>query len=104
MIYSRMAHTSFDIVDAMTRALHEIPLPLPKRKFPPAPQIDNWIAAQIINATNGFTLTWNAFPGGTTNDFIEVSVQGEVSKMVFSTPRLGTPGALNGGATAARVP
>ncbi len=66
---------------------------------PNAPHISNFTAAQSVNASQAFTLNWDAFSGGTSADFIFVDV-GEV----FLTAKPGTAGALNGTATSVQIP
>ncbi|HMJ92431.1 MAG TPA: Ig-like domain-containing protein [Candidatus Acidoferrum sp.] len=66
---------------------------------PNAPHIANFAAAQSVNATQSFQLSWDAFQGGTAADHISVSV-GEA----FRSPDFGAPGALNGTATAITIP
>ena len=64
--------------------------------YPSIPHLSNFNAAQSVNSTQSFTLTWDAFAGGTTNDFIQVNVSGNNGD-VFSSPQMpGLPGALNG--------
>jgi hypothetical protein len=55
---------------------------------PGAPHISNYTAVQSVNPTNPFTLSWDAFPGGTTGDYIEVSFGS------FTSPDPYTAGAL----------
>jgi hypothetical protein len=66
---------------------------------PGAPHVANYTAAQSVNATQAFVLTWDAFPGGTAADAIQVEI-GDV----FSSTNLGSPGALTGTATSLTIP
>jgi hypothetical protein len=66
---------------------------------PNAPRIANFAAAQAVNASQPFQLSWDAFQGGTANDYIAVSI-GDT----FETPVAGAPGALNGTATSVTIP
>ena len=54
---------------------------------PGAPHVSNFNAAQTVDASQPFTLAWDAFPGGTSSDFISVAI-GEA----FSTTNAGLPG------------
>lgn len=64
--------------------------------YPSIPHVSNFNAAQSVNSTQSFTLTWDAFVGGTTNDFIQVNLS-DNNGDVFSSPQMpGLPGALNG--------
>jgi hypothetical protein len=42
----------------------------PTDAYPAAPHFSSFAAAQAVNPTNSFTLIWDAFAGGTTNDQI----------------------------------
>jgi len=66
---------------------------------PNAPHTTSFVAAQSVNAAQPFQLAWDAFQGGTANDFIYVSVGS-----AFKSPDAGTPGALNGTATSIQIP
>ena len=67
---------------------------------PPAPRIANYAAAQLINPTQPFTLTWDPLANGTAADCIYAEIYGGV----FSTPGPGGAGALNGTATGVSIP
>ena len=67
---------------------------------PSAPHVSNWAAAQAIDPTQPFTLTWDAMAGGTVADCIYVEIYGSV----FKTPTLGEAGALTGTATSITIP
>jgi hypothetical protein len=71
---------------------------------PNAPHVSNFAAAQAINASQAFTLRWDAFQGGTASDFITVSVSDDLGKTVFETPGPGTNGALIGTVTSVIIP
>lgn len=66
---------------------------------PNAPHVANFTSAQSVNATQAFSLNWDAFTGGTTGDAIFVNVGS-----VFQTPSFGAAGALNGTATSVMIP
>jgi hypothetical protein len=66
---------------------------------PGAPHVNNFMAAQAVDATQAFTLSWDAFPGGTTADYIAVTV-GDV----FTTVNPPATNALNGTATSVVIP
>jgi hypothetical protein len=73
--------------------------------FPKPPHLSNWIAAQNVNAGQDLILTWDAFPGGTTNDFAQLEILDPAgNEVVFTTPDIGQPGALDGTSTAALIP
>ncbi|MCD6048662.1 MAG: CarboxypepD reg-like domain [Verrucomicrobia bacterium] len=81
------------------------PLSLTGGTFPSVPRVSNFTAAQSINASANFTLTWDAFTGGTASDFIEVYIEEEGGNFneVFHS---GPPGAggLNGTSTSVLIP
>jgi hypothetical protein len=66
---------------------------------PAAPHVTNYTAAQSVNPTLPFVLAWDAFPGGTSADYIYVEIGN-----VFSSTNVGSPGALRGTATAITIP
>ncbi len=70
---------------------------------PNAPHISNFTAAQSVNASNAFTVTWDAFQGGTAADYIGLSVDDD-SGVAFHTPYPGTNGVLVGTALSATIP
>lgn len=92
-----------DTVRDGTRTFH---LNLGGVAYPNAPQIVNFASTQSVNPTNAFVLSWNAFAGGTVNDFImvEIYTEDEFSGGVFETPDVGQPGALNGTNTSVIIP
>jgi hypothetical protein len=66
---------------------------------PGAPQIADYTAAQSVNPAQPFTLTWDTFSGGTSKDFIYVSVGTN-----FSTPKPGSSNAFPGTASSVVIP
>ena len=74
-------------------------LTLTGNAYPNAPRFTNYTAAQVIDATQPFTLAWDAFTGGTTNDFILLlisSAPNETPTNYFASPLPGQPGAVTG--------
>jgi len=76
---------------------------LPGDSYPATPHIANWSAAQVIDAFVDFTLTWDAFTGGTTNDFVQVQIEDE-SGTVFESNGPRQPDSLTGKSTSFLVP
>jgi hypothetical protein len=73
--------------------------------FPQAPHLSNWPAAQSIKPGADFTLTWDPFVGGTTNDFILVQVADQnTGNILLETGLPNEPGALNGKAASVVIP
>ena len=71
--------------------------------YPNPPTVANLGLAQVVDAASDFTLIWNAFDGATAADFVYCQVQ-TVGSNAFSTPLVGTPGALPGTATSVVLP
>lgn len=67
---------------------------------PNAPHVSNYDAAQSMNPSQPFTVTWDPFVGGTAADLVSLSV----GYHAFQTPSPGTNGALNGLATSVTIP
>jgi hypothetical protein len=74
--------------------------------YPNAPQIANFAAAQSVNPSNVFTLSWGAFTGGTAADFIGLEIEGDddFGGESFETPNFHEPGALRGTNTSVMIP
>jgi len=66
---------------------------------PAAPHVNNYPAAQAVDASRPFLLSWDAFAGGTAADFIAVQI-GDV----FRTADIGQSNALAGTATSISIP
>jgi hypothetical protein len=65
---------------------------------PGAPHLTNFLAAQTVNAGQPFVLGWDAFPGGTAADYIDVDIGS------YGSPNPGLPGALPGTARTFTIP
>jgi hypothetical protein len=81
-----------------------VSIELPALPFPQPPHVNNWLAAQDVNSSLPLTVTWDALPGGGTNDFIQLQIADVSGQIYFASPDVGQPGALNGTATAVVVP
>lgn len=53
-------------------------------------------AVVVTNPASNFTLSWAPFSGGTTSDFIQVTIADSLGNLLLRTPDPGQPGALNG--------
>ena len=81
-----------------------LPLYAPPDAYPNTPRISNYTAAQEINPNQDFVLTWDAFAGGTTNDYVSLAMYSSGLK-VFQTPdEPWKDGALNGLSNSVRIP
>ncbi len=82
-------------------------LPLTGNVYPNAPRFTNYAAAQSIDATQPFTLAWDAFAGGTTNDYALLlisSAPNETPTNYFASPLPGQVGAVTGTNRALLIP
>ena len=66
---------------------------------PGAPHLTNYPAAQSVNPYQPFVLGWDAFPGGTAADYIDVDIG-----TAYGSPDPGKPGALTGTARTFTIP
>jgi hypothetical protein len=89
----------FDVRSTSSNELVTVTLPASMPQ-PNAPHVSNYDAAQSMNPSLPFTLTWDPFTGGTTTDIIFLAV----GDKTFQTPSPGTNGALNGLATQVTIP
>ena len=76
---------------------------LPTPVYPSTPHISNYAAAQTINSGHDFTVQWDAYAGGTTNDNIWLIIVDLDGNQVFSTPT-DDLSSLKGTATSATIP
>lgn len=70
---------------------------------PPTPQLSNLSAAQQINTTSNFALTWNPL-GGSSLDIVQVVILDGGSNIVFSSPAPFASNALSGTSTTLVIP
>jgi hypothetical protein len=80
-----------------------VPLYLKSASFPNAPRLQNYTAAQAVDAAQAFTLTWTAFQNATTNDVVLVQLTTAFGA-AFATGLPGEANALNGKATSVTLP
>jgi hypothetical protein len=66
---------------------------------PGAPHVTNYLAAQAVDPSQAFVLGWDAFPGGTATDYIDVDIGS-----IYGSPNPGLPGALTGTARTFTIP
>lgn len=83
-----------------------LPLTLPASDaYPNPPRINNFTAAQNVNAAQTFTLSWDAFAGGLVTDFIQLEImEPDTYGTVFETSDPGEPDSLNGTSTSVQIP
>lgn len=93
------------VINAVHDGTHTITLTLTGDAYPTTtPHISNFTAAQSINPAAAFTLTWDAFSGGTIQDFVQLLIVDASGVTLFQTPDPGQTGALNGNATSVTIP
>jgi hypothetical protein len=70
-----------------TTVLNHVVLNLPNQGYPAIPHFSNFAAAQAINPTNAFTLSWDAFAGASTStDYLALEIWDEAEEVVLSLP------------------
>ncbi|MDX1952811.1 MAG: Ig-like domain-containing protein [Verrucomicrobiota bacterium] len=70
--------------------------------IPSAPHLSNFNAAQAINPSEDFTLTWNALSGGTANDEVFIEIFDANGESIYGSDAAGE--GLNGTATSFLIP
>ena len=72
--------------------------------YPDTPHVSNFSAAQAVIPSQAFTLTWDAWVGGTAQDIVQVRIMDSGMQDVVSSPEMGQPGALTGLSTSFLIP
>lgn len=91
-------------VNATQDGIKELPLTFPAPAFPNPPHINNYTAAQAIDPSAAFNLTWDAFAGGTENDYAQVIVKNSQGNELLLSPEFGQAGHLTGKSTSFSLP
>jgi hypothetical protein len=97
------AYPGGDYVFTVSNKMTTVHLPTGST-LPNAPALNNYDAAQAINPAQDFTLSWVPFSGGTSKDYIQVTVESQLNGTVFKSADFGCPGALDGAVTSLLVP
>lgn len=71
--------------------------------YPTTPQMTNLAAAQSLDTTRDFQLTWDSL-GGSSLAVVQLTVLDASSNVVFASPAPFQPGALNGSSTGYMIP
>lgn len=71
--------------------------------YPTTPQLTNVAAAQAIDTTRDFRVTWDSL-GGSTLAIVQLTILDASSNIVFASPAPFQPGALNGTSTSYVIP
>jgi hypothetical protein len=82
----------------------QVTVTLPSFTSPNSPQVSNYLAAQSVNSSQPFTLTWITFTNGLSTDWILLQITGGPLGILFQTGVPGQPGALTGTSTSVLVP
>jgi hypothetical protein len=80
-----------------------IQLPINGYLYPNSPHISNYSAAQTIDPAKSFTVRWDAFVGGTTNDYIYAAVLDPAGAIIDDSKRFGSSSALDGTDTSYKI-
>jgi hypothetical protein len=72
--------------------------------FPTPPHLANYPAAQAIDPSSSFTLTWDPLLGTANGGFVQLVVSDLAGHLVYATPDLGQPGAATITNTSATLP
>jgi hypothetical protein len=94
---------AFDITYATSNKITTITVPS-GGTLPNAPSLSNYAAAQAIDASADFTLSWVPFSDGGSKDYILVDVNTQSGGLVFQSDSFGCPSALDGTATSILIP
>jgi hypothetical protein len=76
-----------------------ISLPLAGNMYPAAPNVANLPELQSVNANGYIVVRWDAFSGGTAQDYIQLRIEESDGDRAFETRDFGQAGALDGTAT-----
>lgn len=94
-------------VNTQNDGIKILSLTIPADNYPNIPRVTNWEAAQSIDSTAAFTLNFDAFSGGTTDDFVMLEIEQAGlfgSSRVYESPGPADMGSLNGTDTSASIP
>ena len=91
---------SFQVTESSTNQTVVINLPNTNLMAQPgAPHLTNFPATQAVDVNQNFVLGWDAFPGGTAADYIDVDIG-----TAYKSPEPSEPGALPGTARTFTIP
>ncbi len=85
--------------------LKNLPVVLPPGDaYPNAPRVNNAYNAQLISFDADFVLGWDAFVGGTSNDFVRVEITDLAGNFVFKSKGITKNGTLTGLSNSVVIP
>jgi hypothetical protein len=91
------------IIQTASQGTRTLDLPLSGASYPPAPRLQ-FDPTVKIRADGELRLAWDAWPGGTANDFIQLRIEEDDCDNAFETPDFDDKDALDGRATGAVIP
>jgi hypothetical protein len=91
------------VMQTATQGTRSVELPLNGASYPPAPRLQ-FDPTVRIRADGELRINWDAWPGGTANDFIQLRIEDGDGDNVFETPDFDDKDALDGRATGAVIP
>jgi hypothetical protein len=81
-----------------------LPLVVTADMYPNPPHVNNWLAAQLVDANTGLNVNWDPLAEGNAHDFIRLTVRDAGNHLAFQTPGFGRAGALDGLAASVLIP
>ena len=81
-----------------------LPLTLSGSTYPVIPHLNNLSAVQVIDSSAPFSLTWDAFSGGTAADLIQLRIENSGGQVFGTAGRPGATNALDGTMTGITIP
>ena len=90
-------------IETMSAGDRSATLILAGNNYPPAPHVQ-FDPQQSVRADRDLTISWDPWPGGTANDFVQLRIEDASGDNVFETDDLGENDALNGRSTFAVIP
>jgi hypothetical protein len=90
-------------IQTTSQGLRTPALSLSASGYPPAPRL-HFDPSQEVRADRELRLVWDAWPGGTANDFVQLRVEDNDGDNIFETPDFDDKDALDGRATSATIP
>lgn len=92
------------VANTLHNGTTNLTLNLPVGTYPVRPHINNQPALQNIDPSSSFTVSWDAYTGGTTNDLITLEIWNSAGIVFGTGAYLGAEGALDGLATNLTIP
>jgi hypothetical protein len=91
-------------IQTLTDGVRAPSLSLAADNYPSTPHLTNWASLQAVDASGDFTLVWDPFVGGTSNDFVHLTIKDSQGNTAYDTPGFVEAQALNGMARSFTIP